>query len=247
MALLTLWILSTLSPRYDFELLTGIELIMPAAGSSTQEAPRRQIAAPDPAPQPEAVPPTPERQEEAEPQPRPAPPEKDRKRPTPERVSDAVPQPDGLIPPTEDVSVPSKRGEKQQQPAANNPPPQQSDAPDAGPTTAEFQNGIGAGVVDGNALGDHTSWYMARLHGKLASTWAPPAAGANVGVQMTVVHFVITRDGRIENLRVVEGNGNTRFERSVERCVMNASPLPPLPEEIAATSVGVTVPFRKQY
>ena len=247
MALLTLWILSTLSPHYEFEVLNGIELIMPAAGSSQQVAATKQAPAPEAVQQSTQVPPTPEPSKEADPQTQPTPPQEERKRPTPEQVSMEAPQPDGLIPPAEDVVVPSKRGEKQQLPPAQRPSPQQSDAPDAGPSTAEFRNGVGDGAVDGNALGDHATWYLAQLHRKLSSTWAPPAAGSSEGVQAATVHFVITREGRIEDLRIVDGNGNTRFTRSVQRCVLNASPLPPLPEDLAASSIGVTVPFRKQY
>ena len=234
MALLMLWILSTLSPHYDFDVIP-IELIMPAAGSSQLEAPTKQAPSPEPPEDPPVVPPAPE------------PPQEQPKRPRPEDVSNEEPQPDGLRPPAEDVVVPSKRGDEQVKPPDIQPSPQHSDAPDAGPSTAEFTAGIGEGIVDGNALGDHASSYLALLHRKLSSTWAPPAAGSSVGVQMAMVHFVIRRDGRIEDLRIVDGNANTRFRRSVQRCVLNASPLPQLPEDLAASSIGVSVPFHKQY
>jgi protein TonB len=249
-ALLVLWILSTLSPHYDFDVIEGIELIIPQGGGAETAADEPMAPSPEPAPEtapevPPAVPP----QEEPPPEPRAVvPPEEERKRPVPEEVSDEEPQPDGLRPPSKDAIVPSKRGEEQQQQPSPQPAPQQSDAPDvAAPQTAEFRRGIGEGRVDGNALGKHADWYLMQLHHKLTTTWAPPAQGSSVGVQMATVHFVILRDGRIRDVQIVDGNANTRFQRSVQRCILNASPLPPLPEDLAASSIGVTVPFRKQY
>ena len=245
MALLTMWIFSTLTPHYDWDVIQGIEIIMPAAGSRDQKPASAVNPEAEVAPE---VPPAPDPVETAEPTPSPAPPQEDRKRPAPENVSNQEPQPGGLKAPSKDVVVPSLRGDEQMQEVANNPSAQPADAAEnQAPSTAEFREGIGEGVADGNALGDHGNWYMAQLYNKLSSTWAPPARGNSVGVQMAIVHFVIQLDGRISSLDVVDGNANSRFERSVRRCVMNASPLPPLPEDLGTGTIGITVPFRKQY
>jgi TonB family protein len=68
----------------------------------------------------------------------------------------------------------------------------------------------------------------------------PPLGG---GVE-AVVHFRVSRDGRIDDLRIVTSSGYSSFDLAGLRAVQSASPLPPLPASYRRGELGVNLVIR---
>lgn len=75
-------------------------------------------------------------------------------------------------------------------------------------------------------VGNH--WYR---------TTVPPGTAATV-------YFVINRDGTIRDARVETPSGNSAFDRSVLRAVLESSPLPSLPFGYSGTWLGIRWTFK---
>jgi TonB family protein len=98
-----------------------------------------------------------------------------------------------------------------------------------------------AGVGGGSLL----EYWTAQVWAKIESEWVPPRIGLGRAESLAVtVSFLVTRDGRILSVRVRESSGNPDLDRSAERALADAAPLPPLPPFFRRESVEVTVTFR---
>ena len=188
-----------------------------------------RAAAPPPSPPPEPAPPpaAPKPKIEKPPveeAPRPSknalllPPKKeDRKKPTPPPVS----RPGRTSEPS--VSLPSSGEET-------------GGAP--GPAGAGGTAGIGNLKLDQPDF--NYSYYIDKMAEKIGFFWGfkPVATQTN-----PVVHFQIERDGTITDVRLVTSSGLPFVDRKALRAVMDASPLPPLPQEYGGPHLGIQVVF----
>jgi TonB family protein len=226
--------------------VSGVEIVMPPPGDGGPvQAARSQD---DLAERGQA---TPEPEEAQEPAPVP-----DKKpEPKPEIVPPNKPEPDGALPPVKDQTVPSKRGQVPQQvealPAAGAQPPvsDPDPVPEKPVTPGPGQPGTqGGGIgVEGGVLGAHAPWYLVQLRDKLASNWRQPASVGRPGVVVAKVHFIVRPDGDVSDVELVESSGNALYDRSVLGSVYNSSPLPPIPEDLSAREIGITVTFEQRY
>ena len=74
----------------------------------------------------------------------------------------------------------------------------------------------------------NASQYYNRIANLICSHWAP--LGRNIQGDIIVAYsFTIEPSGRISGIRRVQSSGDAEFDRSVERAIRAASPLPPLP------------------
>jgi len=119
------------------------------------------------------------------------------------------------------------------------PAPPQDAAPDAKPdapagppstglggAAAGAPSGVTAEVGGGDsALG----WYNAAVKAALESAWEKPYLENQGRTYSVVIAFDIARDGTTRNLRIVESSGIPSLDRSAQRAVMQASPLPAVP------------------
>ncbi len=85
--------------------------------------------------------------------------------------------------------------------------------------------------------------YTLNVGKKLESNWAPPPLGTAVEIQETVVVFRIGRNGRVSEVQVEKGSGNSYFDLAALRAVYNADPLPPLPRDYSENSLLIHVTF----
>ncbi|MGI8989431.1 MAG: cell envelope integrity protein TolA [Bryobacteraceae bacterium] len=86
----------------------------------------------------------------------------------------------------------------------------------------------GVGVGPNSPLGARFGSYVALLQERIASKWNT-GDFAGRSLRPVVVSLTILRDGNVRNVRVAEPSGNALLDRSAERAVLDASPLPPLP------------------
>jgi TonB family protein len=84
--------------------------------------------------------------------------------------------------------------------------------------------------------------YISRMRQKIATTWEVPV-GTEGLERSAVVYFRIHRDGSVSNVTVEKESGLSLFDRSCQRGVMEAAPMPPLPREYNEEFVAVHFTF----
>lgn len=102
---------------------------------------------------------------------------------------------------------------------------------------------MGAVSIDG---GDFPfASYISRLRQKIATVWQVPAGSENTE-RTVVVYFRVRRDGSVSNVTVEKSSDLPLFDRSCQRAVIEAAPLPPLPREYRDEFLGVHFTFMYQ-
>jgi TonB family protein len=87
--------------------------------------------------------------------------------------------------------------------------------------------------------------YISRMRQKIATTWEVPP-GSEGFERGAVVYFRIHRDGSVSNVTVEKSSSLLLFDRSCQRAVIEAAPLPPLPREYSDDFVSVHFSFLYQ-
>ena len=87
--------------------------------------------------------------------------------------------------------------------------------------------------------------YINRMRQKIATTWEVPA-GTEGFERSAVVYFRIHRNGSVSNVNVEKSSTLPLFDRSCQRAVIEAAPMPPLPREYSDEYVGVHFTFQYQ-
>jgi TonB family protein len=96
------------------------------------------------------------------------------------------------------------------------------------------------GVGPGSPFGTRYGWYANLLAQRLAQSWRTQDVNARLAAAPPViVTFVIYRDGRAGDLRLIQRSGDLSLDNSVLRAVTQASPLPELPRDYQGNSVTV--------
>jgi TonB family protein len=105
------------------------------------------------------------------------------------------------------------------------------------------------GQVDLGPLSFDTEWYdwgpyAAEMLRRIRYHWDIPEI-AMLGVQGVVrIHFFIERDGRVTGLTIESGSGRPPLDFAARDAILNASPLPPLPDDLVGVMrEGVTISF----
>ncbi len=247
-ALSALMLLSSLARPQLF--VGGVSIVMPPPGSGPGEGNA------SPAPRPELE----QEAAETEQPPQPRPEEQEQRRPQPELNVVKQPDPDGLLPLPED-DIPSERPDQrdpQPAPEPAPPPPAPGDAVPDGAADAQGVGergtrgngsaGTGSGIgVEGGVLGAHAPWYLVQLHDKIAANWRPPPVIGRSGEAQAKFQFVLEADGSVVQVETVETSGVRNYDMSGMRAIYNASPLPPIPEDLGLSEFGITLTFSKTY
>ncbi len=185
----------------------------------------------------------PEVPQKPRPKPKPAPPREEPSPPEPEVKPEPLREPDPEVPVLPDEE-PEKKPEPEPVPQPPAPEPAQPE-PDPGEAeTAEpvdpfIDAGPNQAVMFDNP--DFTfGYYVNQMSGAIRRVWQRPRVRDDV---LAVLHFVILKDGTVQDLQLVSSSGNATFDRSAMRALQDASPLPPLPRGYREESLGVTLRF----
>jgi TonB family protein len=90
------------------------------------------------------------------------------------------------------------------------------------------------------------AYYLEIVKERISSNWSPPpVAGSPEGVASTV-YFKISRDGRLEDVKIEKSSEFDLFDRSALRAVDSSNPLPPLPAGFKGSSLGVHFEFEQK-
>jgi protein TonB len=162
-----------------------------------------------------------------------APAEKEVEKKEPEPKKDAFQIPDKI--------KPQKEQPHQQQKYTPPAPPNQVysqskqavSSPMFGAQAGAGQVGIGPNSLLGNRLG----WYAQLIRDRLAQNWQTNGLNGHSQNAPAVISFHILRDGSIRNPQVVQSSGNPEIDNTALRAAYAASPLPPLPPQIAENDI----------
>ncbi len=137
---------------------------------------------------------------------------------------------------------------KEPERAAESPAPPAPAAPPSAPSTSSPKDASpapGSGAVTATLGGGDTSlgWYGAAVKAALESVWAKPYLEDAQGIASVVVTFDIARDGSTTNIRILQSSGIPSLDRSAQRAVIEASPLPAVPQSWTEDTIPVTMRF----
>jgi TonB family protein len=121
-------------------------------------------------------------------------------------------------------------------------------------TGGKGKSGVGIGIGgpgDGSGTGTGTGipfpyqWYLDIVYTKIELAWRKPYLGENVDRQfITVVYFIIQRNGQVRQVKVQEGSGVQAIDRSCESAILGAVPFPPLPTQFTESELPLRVTFQ---
>jgi periplasmic protein TonB len=127
------------------------------------------------------------------------------------------------------------------------PEPQAPAAPQGGGSHApqDTKPAAPGGAVTATLGGGDSSlgWYGAVVKAALESAWAKPYLEDAQGTASVVITFDIARNGATSNLRILQSSGIPSLDRSAQRAVIEASPLPAVPPTWTEDSIPVTMRF----
>jgi len=99
--------------------------------------------------------------------------------------------------------------------------------------------GSGRGVQIGSGTGNEgtiDSWYIRQVERKVGQNWLRTSLGNLRRVRATAT-FIVNRNGKIENIELVESSGVRSVDLAVLRAIQASDPLPPLPYELRGREV----------
>ena len=84
--------------------------------------------------------------------------------------------------------------------------------------------------------------YIGRMRRKIAAVWRVPE-GSQGEERFCRVYFRVLRDGSVVSVGVEQSSGLFIFDQAAERAVLQAAPMPPLPQEYHDDYLGVHFSF----
>ena len=112
-----------------------------------------------------------------------------------------------------------------------------------------FGGTIGSGGIGARSstFGNQFGAYVSALQQRISSKWRASDLDPRLKTVPTcIIAFDIRRDGRIEDLRVVQSSGNQELDLSAQRAVTEASPFEPLPQGYQGSVAKMEVGFKLQ-
>ncbi|MCI0605655.1 TonB C-terminal domain-containing protein [bacterium] len=113
------------------------------------------------------------------------------------------------------------------------------------------KSGVGIGMGGPGDGGTGTGipfpyqWYLDIVFTKIELAWRKPYLGENNQQQyITVVYFIIKRNGQVREVKVQETSGLVTVDRSCESAILGAVPFPPLPTQFTEPELPLRVTFQ---
>ena len=105
--------------------------------------------------------------------------------------------------------------------------------------------GAGVGFGRGSPFGSRFGWYADALQRRISEEWRKTLGQVSGNARRpAVVSFRISRNGRIDNVRVAQTSANRSMDYSSFRAVLNSNPARPLPPALGRSSITVEIWFR---
>ena len=111
-------------------------------------------------------------------------------------------------------------------------------------TYGQFVNSAGDGALSLGEFGDRFGWYVGAVRNRVSSNWLLAMISPNIVTAPRVyVTFSVLRDGRIDDVKIVQSSGIPEVDRSALRAVLASNPLGPLPPDYPGDRVSVEFYF----
>lgn len=108
----------------------------------------------------------------------------------------------------------------------------------------QVQNAGNLGTGENNPFGDRFGAYAKLIRDAVARQWRTNDVPQSIrSLPAAIVTFVIARNGRVTDVKVVQSSGNYALDQSAQRAVLEASPLPSLPPQFERNSATVEFVF----
>ncbi|MBU0691113.1 TonB family protein [bacterium] len=98
-----------------------------------------------------------------------------------------------------------------------------------------------AGTLKLQNPGFEYDFYLALIQSKIERNFRPPPGVR--GEHMATVTFVITKNGSMINIGLIQSSGNLLIDQSAERAVRAAGRFPPLPPQYEQGELGINFEF----
>lgn len=153
--------------------------------------------------------------------------------------------------PEEGIALPGKKNKKQPKPAPMAYKPMQYQANQvyskSGQAASTPMYGMaGAGGIDigpASVLGNRFGAYVTLMRDRIAQHWSTADTRATPQ-QKCAVTFTIARNGTVTNVQVSKPSGNYLLDTSAKRAVIDANPLPALPQQFDKNEATVELWFQ---
>jgi protein TonB len=144
------------------------------------------------------------------------------------------------VPDTEPpMLIPSKKKPKSKPKETPKPKTEQPKPRSAKETPTELKGE--AGTLRIQNPGFEYDFYLALIQSKIERNFRPPPGVR--GEHMATVSFVITKNGSMINIGLIQSSGNLLIDQSAERAVRAAGRFPPLPPQYEQGELGINFEF----
>ena len=142
--------------------------------------------------------------------------------------------------------VTAQRFSTRKKQAAPNQVPSSTGARANSPIFSGQKNSVaGVGFGTGSPFGSRFGWYADALQRRISEEWQKTLGQVSGrSRQPAVVSFRISRNGRIDNVRVAQTSANRSMDYSAFRAVLNSNPMRPLPPALGRSSITVEIWFQ---
>jgi TonB family protein len=151
-----------------------------------------------------------------------------------------------IAPPPEPKKKPEQKKEpvkqKKQVPSTEVKKPSAQENAGENSTSGDADQQTSTGDINLDSADFPFGYYLITIRRKIAGNWNVPQSQANKEL-FCRVHFRIARNGQIASPAIEESSGSFMFDQAALRAVMQASPLPPLPNEFRDAFLGVHFSF----
>ncbi|MDH3598813.1 MAG: TonB family protein [Candidatus Tectomicrobia bacterium] len=107
------------------------------------------------------------------------------------------------------------------------------------------ENTVGTAAVRAAGLRQvRLAAYQERVRTQIIDAWVLPLPPEQSRDLQATAFFRVARDGRVEELNLVQASGNPLFDASLIRAIKRASPLPVLPADYSGEVLEVEMRFR---
>ncbi|MBS1831776.1 MAG: TonB family protein [Acidobacteria bacterium] len=106
------------------------------------------------------------------------------------------------------------------------------------------QIGVGGVGVGSSTFGNLFGAYLQVVQERISGKWRPP--GASGATPVVIVSFEILRDGRVGQIKVTQSGGNSTYDLTAQRAIVEAGPFEPLPAAYKGASATIEVAFKLQ-
>jgi protein TonB len=105
------------------------------------------------------------------------------------------------------------------------------------------QGGGGIDIGPASVLGSRCGAYVDLMRTRISSKWNTADVHATPQ-QKAAVTFTIARDGSVSDVQLSQASGNYLLDNSARRAVMDANPLPTLPQQCSDRVATVELWFQ---